>query len=327
MKTINKHLVRGFTYAFPFIVLFSITLAISDTIQDITPIPDYIFLIVVPVLTMGIATSISPKTTIVPALVLGYLMNDMGIGFLGGILAGLLFGYAVSWMMTKYQPSKDFIRTIFRYIVYPLVCAGIVYVLMYYLISIPIIFVLTEVESWVRTIDPTEIIFLVGVLAFLTVIDLGGPFNKLAFTFVLEFYTDRAFAITGPALIAVSIPPISMLLATMLLPNRIEQPDKNVMRLMVFGSVFGMTESAIPTIVLDAKRRLPIVVIGSVLASMFAAYMGLENILLMTSIPGLLGVSNIGIYLLSYVIGIGFILGGLRLLSPKKPLQNEQNNV
>jgi fructose-specific phosphotransferase system IIC component len=324
MATINKHLIRGFSYAFPFIVLFSISLAISEAITDIRPIPDTIFLIVVPVLTVGIATSIVSKPAIVPAFILGYLVNDMGIGFLGGILTGLLLGYGLKWSIEYRLPTKQTLSKLMKYVVYPMVIGVVLYLVMY-LLSIPIVVVLDTLESWIRTIEPSEIVILVGVLSFLTVVDLGGPMNKLAFTLVLEFYTSRAFAITGPALIAVSIPPISMLLATMLLPKRIETPDKTVRRLMIFGSLLGMTESAIPTIAGDVKRRLPIVVIGSVIASMFAAWMGLENVLLMTSVPGMFGVSNIGIYFLSYLLGIGVILGLLVIVSPKKPLQNTEN--
>lgn len=324
MATINKHLIRGFSYAFPFIVLYSISLAISETWTDINPTPDIIFQIIVPALTLGIATSVASKPAIVPSLVIGYFVNDMGVGFLGGIIAGLLLGYGLKWLLDYKQPDKKPYRQLVSYVGYPLFTSAVVYLVMYGL-SIPVVYVLDTIESWIRTIDSTEIVILVGILSFLTVIDLGGPFNKLAFTLVIEFYTARAFMITGPALIAVSIPPISMLLASVLLPKRIATPDSTVKRLMIFGSIFGMTESAIPSIAEDVKRRLPIVVFGSVIASMFAAWMGLENILLMTSIPGLFGVSDIWIYLLSYGIGIGAILGLLALVSPKKTLQNEEN--
>lgn len=323
MATINKHLIRGFSYAFPFIVLFSISLAISETITNIEPIPDTIFLLVVPALTLGIATSVASNSAILPALILGYVVNDMGIGFLGGIIAGLLLGYGLQWITSSNESNPPF-KSIRTYILYPIIIGGLVYGVMF-LLSFPVVYVLDIVETWVRNIQPTEILFLVGVLAFLTVIDLGGPMNKLAFTLVIEFYTDRAFAITGPALIAVSIPPISMLLATIVMPNKMEIPQASVKRLMIFGSLFGMTESAIPTISMDVKKRLPIVVFGSVIASMFAAWMGLENVLLMTSLPGLFGVSNLLIYLLAYVIGVGVILVLLTIVSPKKPLQNEEN--
>ena len=50
MKPINTHLIRGFTFTVPVIVLYSISLAIDQTLIDLGQLPDWIFLAVIPIL-------------------------------------------------------------------------------------------------------------------------------------------------------------------------------------------------------------------------------------------------------------------------------------
>jgi fructose-specific phosphotransferase system IIC component len=92
--------------------------------------------------------------------------------------------------------------------------------------------------------------------------------------------------------------------------------------------LFGLTESAIPVVLEDPLRRWPTMVLGSVVASVFASYMGLSNILMMVSLPGLFGANKIGIYLLAHVLGVLVVLG---LLVPltwwKKSLQSSETGV
>ena len=55
-------------------------------------------------------------------------------------------------------------------------------------------------------------------------------------------------------------------------------------------------------------KILPILIIGSIAGSVFAAIFDLENHLLLNAVPGLLGTSNIFIYLLSHLVGVAICL-------------------
>jgi len=327
MKRINDHLIHGFTYTFPIIILFSISLAIDQNWTSLGRLPDWIFLLAIPVLTTAIARSVAGSIVVLPGLVLGYLMNDAGLGFFGGILGGLLMGYTALWLLSLKDVKHHIGRMVYRYVVLGGLSFLIGFLVMQYVVSYPILFLMKTVSNWVTNIDPTQTVLLVGVLAALTVVDLGGPFNKVAFTFVLEFYADGFYHITGPAIISVAIPPLSMLAIVLLYRKRVKHPGKQAMRLLVLGGLFGFTESAIPVVLNDPLRRLPVIVIGSVLASTFAAYMGLSNILMMVSLPGLFGTSNVVFYIISHLIGIGFIVLMIGLLGSKKELQQPQNEV
>lgn len=327
MKTINNHLIHGFTYTLPVIILFSISLAIDNNLVALGRFPDLVFWCILPVLTMTIASSITRKITIVPGLLLGYWMNDLGVGFFGGILGGLLLGYIALLLCQTIRSHNDNLNVILGYILIGGLSLTLSYVLMRYVISIPVLWLLETINGWIVAIDPTQTIVLVGALAFCTVVDMGGPFNKVAFTFVLEFYSDGLYHIVGPAIISVAIPPLSMLAILYLFQHRIDPPSKSVQRLLVLGGIFGMTESAIPVVLEDPVKRWPAVILGSVAASVFAAYMGLSNILLLVSVPGLFGTSNVVWYLVSHVIGVGLVVLLVGLSTRKKPLPNTSDTV
>lgn len=327
MKPINRHLITGFTYTIPVIVLYSIALAVDQNLVSLGRTPEILFLFVIPVLTVSISNSVTPKLLIIPAAVLGYVMYEMGIGFFGGILGGLLLGYLGFILSAYWKIEKQIWLVLIGYIVIPLIAFGVSYLIMNYIVSIPILWLMDGIRSWIETIDPTKTVILVGILAFFTVVDLGGPFNKLAFTFVLEFFVDGLYHITGPAIISVAIPPLSMLALLYLSPKRIKQPANSVKRLLMVGGLFGLTESAIPIILDDPLRRHPFVILGSIGASVFAASMGLENVLLMMSLPGLFGTNMIGVYVLSHLLAIGFIVGMITIVTPQKTLNNTENTV
>lgn len=327
MKQINQHLVHGFTYTLPFILLYSVSLAVSNNLWSLGAFPDWVFGLIVPVLTASIAHSISPRTMLVPGLLLGYTMNLTGLGFFGGILGGLCLGYLGAFLLEKVDIKQPNYRIVVRYVLIAVIAFGLSYLVMNVIVSIPIVWLMTTIRSFVETIEPTQTVLLVGVLALFTVVDLGGPFNKVAFTFMLEFYADGLYHITGPVLISAVIPPLSMYVSVLLYRNRIRHPGTSAMRLMLLGGLFGLTESAIPIVLEDPIRRLPSIVIGSVIASTFAAWVGLTNILLLVSVPGALGTNNLLLYLLAHLIGVGIVVAFVGILSKPFPQALEEDDL
>lgn len=318
MKRINEHLVRGFTWMLPIIVLYSIAMAVDQNIRDLGALPDRIFWLAVPVLTTRIATSVTPKLLLVPGVLLGVWMTGYGLGFFGGIVGGLLLGYLGLWGCRRFRCNQNVPGLVLAYVVIPVVTLGLTYLLMRFVVSVPLLWMMEQLIDWVQSIDPTRTTLLVGVLALFTVADLGGPFNKVAFTVVLESYANGWYHISGPAIISVVIPPLSMLVWLVVMGQRVHQPDSNGKRLLVLGSLFGLTESAIPMVLEDPMRRWPAMVLGSVAASVFASHLGLTNILMMVSVPGLFGANRIGVYLFAHVLGVAIVVGLLFLFTSWK---------
>lgn len=308
MKQTGKHIFHGFKYAVPVIILYSISLAIDHNLFSLGTIPEGIYLLIIPVLTAAISYSITRKILIIPALILGVYAERMGIGFFGGIFGGLLIGYT-GFLFVKVIPiSNKWVNIVMGYIVIAFASFAITYGLLTYIIGPPILFILDQITVYISAIKPTQILFLVAILATLTTIDLGGPFNKLAFGFVLQFYLDGHYNITGPALISVAIPPISIYLALKLIPKKFNTLDQSSKKLAFIASLVGLTEGALVVSFRRPLKMIPIIVCGSVVGSVFAAYFGLENQLLMASVLGLPGANNFIVYILAHMVGVFVIL-------------------
>jgi len=308
MKQIGSHIFQGFKFAVPIIIIYSILLAIDNNVLNLGGFPDLVYLLVIPVLTAAIANSITSKILIVPALILGYFLEQFGIGFIGGILGGLLIGHSGLLLVKVIHVKQTWLILFVGYIVIAF-CAFIVsYGVMIYVVGPPILWMLEGITNLILDIEPTEIMLLVAILATLTTIDLGGPFNKLAFGFLLQFYIDGYWYITGPALISVAIPPMAVYVALKVMPRKFNKEDHTSKKLAFFASLVGLTEGALPVSFRRPHKMIPIIVIGSVIGSVFAAYFHLENQLLMASLLGLIGASNIVVYILAHVIGVVVIL-------------------
>ncbi len=320
-KDMGKHIINGIKYVIPVIIIYSILLALinSNIIKSVNfDISSYIYLLIIPVLTAFIANSICDKLVFIPALILGFFLEKWGLGFFGGILGGLLIGYLARCITSKIMIKNNSVNLIIGYVV----IGGISFIVSYYMIlymAAPgILLILDSIKDYILGVKTTEVILLVSILAMLTALDLGGPFNKLAFSFVLAFYLDGFYHITGPALVSVTIPPLSVYLGLLLMPSRFNVDDFKTKKIALFGSLFGLTEGALQVAYRRPLRIIPILVFGSVLGSVLAAYFGLENELLVASILGVFGVNNIILYVGAHLIGVVVVIVLFYLLLPKE---------
>ena len=323
-RDMGKHIVNGIKYAIPIIIVYSVFLALvnSNIIKSTNfDISEYVYLLIIPVLTAFIANSISEKITIIPAFILGIFLERWGLGFLGGIFGGLFLGYLVRCISSKIKIKNSIINLLVGYIVLGGIAFVISYYAMNYLVRPGIVELLETVTNYIVGIDSTQVVFLVLILSFLTVVDLGGPFNKLAFGFVLQFYLDGFYHITGPVLLSVVLPPIGVYLGLKLLPNRFNEDDHKSSKLALIGGLFGMTEGALQVGFRRPLVIIPILLIGSIVGSVSAVLLGLENSMMLTGILGLFGVSSILVYLGCLIVGASIIFVLMLLLLPKKVVE------
>lgn len=294
---ISVHITQGVKYVIPVILVYSIVLALANVENDffnfLDNVPPYILMLMPILLTFFISKSVSNKV-VYTSLLVGLIAGIYELSFLGGILSGFLVGYLYLFIESKMK-NKILIEII------TLIIAGLV---VYFLIRIPLLFLLDSISNYIRGINKTEVILIVALLAGLMVIDLGGPFNKLAFSLNIEFFLDEFYHITGPVLVSVIIPPLTALIALYLFKNRFNDEDKKTNKFLIFSTVFGMTEGAI---FIGYRRPLifiPAFTIGAISASIFAVILNIENTLLLASIFGIFSVNNIPIYILSHIVGV-----------------------
>lgn len=309
-KTIGQHISFAFMKFIPLIIVYSVILVIGSfswILSDIfKSLAIYCYYLLIPALSGLLIYSISGYKGVVYGFILGALADYLQLGFLGALLVGLSLGYLFRFISTYPYSIKWMRKQIVKDYVLPFFISGIAGLLLWFTIAPPIAYGLNEITNWLYGLQQSSTIILVFVLGALTASDLGGPLNKTSYAFTLGAFLEGLTHITGPAIIAASIPPLSIALALYIFPRVFIKEEQTLKRRTLLLGTVGITEGAIPFAVQDPLSVIPAVIIGSGLTTALAAYFSLSNTTIISALPGIIGTNNILLYILVHILGITF---------------------
>ncbi|MCU9599696.1 PTS fructose transporter subunit IIABC [Pallidibacillus thermolactis] len=289
---IYKHLMNGVSYMIPFIVVGGLLIALALSIGgEKTPggivIPEdsiwfhvnaiggAAFTFMVPILAGFIAASIADRPGLVPGIIGGFIANngsfygsEAGAGFIGGIIAGFLAGY-VTLAIKKIKVPKA-VEPVMPIIFIPVLSSVIVGLLFIYVIGSPVAQIFEALTIWLAGMQGGSSIILAMILGAMIAVDMGGPFNKVAFMFGSAMIAEGNYEIMGPIAVAICIPPIGLGLATFINKRKFSATEKETGKASFTMGLFGITEGAIPFAAQDPLRVIPSIITGSVVGSVIA---------------------------------------------------------
>ncbi|MFE4870936.1 fructose-specific PTS transporter subunit EIIC [Streptomyces sp. NPDC056682] len=217
----------------------------------------------VPVLAGYIAYGMADRPGLVPGFVGGAIAVTIKAGFLGGLAAGLIAGAVVMAIQKARIPAP--LRGIMPVVVIPLVSSALVGFLMFLVIGAPIAKLQSALTSWLNGLSGANAITLGVVLGLMMCFDLGGPLNKVAYTFAvggLAAGTDGSFKVMAAVMAAGMVPPLAMALATTVRGSLFTRTEReNGKAAWVLGASF-ITEGAIPFAAADPLRVIPSAMAG-----------------------------------------------------------------
>lgn len=273
--------------------------------------------------------AISGATFANPAALTGDAAAAAGVaaaipsGFLGGLLAGFAGGYlmlAIEKMCDKMPRALEGIKPV---LIYPLLGLGGILVVM--CAVNPIMgFINQSMSDGLNAIaeNPAMMVPLCALLAGMMSIDMGGPFNKAAYTFAtlsLANATDSAYMIMAAVMIGGMVPPLAIALSNTFFKNRwTEDERKNAPVNYVMGLSF-ITEGAIPYAASSPLKVIPSCSVGSAVAGALSALFGCK---LMAPHGGVFVFATMQGTWYFYILALaaGAIAGMLMLAILKKPL-------
>ena len=309
-RRLYKHLMNGISHMLPFVVAGGIFTAIAfliDTIcgnsvsggsnfGSVAPaaawfktIGGFIMNLMVPVLSAFIARSIADR----PGLLVGFAGGlfaingstfglpggDVPSGFLGGLLAGFVGGYlmlGIEKLCDKLPHSLEGIKPV---LIYPLLGLGGIAVLMC-AVNPFMGLINTGMNNGLKAMNDAGLtIPLCALLAGMMAIDMGGPFNKAAYSFATLLLTDQnapdvKYVIMAAVMIGGMVPPIAIALSTTFNKNRwTAEERKNGTVNYIMGLSF-ITEGAIPYAAGHPLQVIPACIIGSASAGALSALFG-----------------------------------------------------
>lgn len=289
---IYKHLMNGVSYMVPFIVVGGLLIALALTLGGVqTPggivIPEdsiwkqieslgsTAFMFMVPILAGFIAVSIADRPGLVPGMIGGYIAangsfygSDAGAGFIGGIIAGFLAGYVALGIKKMKVPKA--VQPVMPIIFIPILSSVIVGLAFIYIIGSPVASVFELLTTWLAGMQGSSSIVLALILGAMIAIDMGGPFNKVAFLFGSAMIAEGNYYIMGPIAVAICIPPIGLGLATFINKRKFHPNEREAGKASFTMGLFGITEGAIPFAAQDPLRVIPSIVVGSMVGSVIA---------------------------------------------------------
>ena len=303
-SNVRRWLMTGVSYMIPFVAAGGILIAIGFMLQDpvevvkpsLTEAVDAgniaaiifrlgatLFGFLVPVLAGFIAFAIADRPGIAPGFLAGALAGGVGAGYLGGLVGGLVAGLIAKWISDQNVPAA--LRSIMPIVVTPLLSSLVIGFLMVYVIGKPVASLNSSLTDWLAEMGTGSAIVLGIVLGLMMAFDMGGPVNKVAYTFAAGGLANVAagatsakeWTVMAAVMAAGMTPPLGLALATVLRKNLFtESEQENGKAAWVLGASF-ITEGAIPFAAADPLRVIPSIMVGSGVTG--AMVMAFENTL------------------------------------------------
>ncbi|MGN8246919.1 PTS fructose transporter subunit IIC [Cellulomonas soli] len=222
----------------------------------------------VPVLSGFIAYGIADRPGLVPGFVGGAISVAVGAGFLGGLVTGFLAGFLALWI-SRWRVPKG-VRGVMPVVVVPLLSSAIVGFVMIVLIGQPIASAMEGLTSWLNGLSGANLLLMGALLGAMMGFDLGGPINKVAYTFAVTGLATEGLAadavqyqIMAAVMAAGMVAPLAMAFASTVRKNLFTHAEQeNGKAAWLLGLSF-ISEGAIPFAAADPWRVIVSSVVGS----------------------------------------------------------------
>jgi len=233
----------------------------------------------VPALAGYIAYAIADRPGIAPGFVAGSVSVIMGAGFLGGLVGGLLAG-GVAFAIGRIDVPR-WLRGLMPVVIIPLLASIVASGLMVMVLGGPIAALTRGLNTFLTGLSGTSGALILGViLGVMMCVDLGGPINKVAYSFAVAglgagtLDNPAPWQIMAAVMAAGMVPPLALALASTVIDRRLFSPAEreNGKAAWLLGAAF-ISEGAIPFAAVDPLRVIPASIVGGAVTG--AMVMGL----------------------------------------------------
>jgi PTS system fructose-specific IIC component len=222
----------------------------------------------VPILSGFIAFAIADRPGLAPGIVGGFIAFTIGTGFLGGIATGFIGGFVALWI-SRWKVPKG-VRGVMPVVVIPLLSVFVTSAILILVLGRPLKALTDALASWLNSLTGSNLILLGVILGLMMAFDMGGPVNKVAYTFATTGLAAAATAtgstnlkIMAAVMAAGMTPPLGLALATTIRRHLFSEAEReNGKAAWLLGASF-ITEGAIPFAAADPLRVIPSCMLGS----------------------------------------------------------------
>ena len=303
--------------------------------------------LMVPVLSAYIAESIGKRPALVPGFVAGMIAiqglpvvetpdgamlidaggTGVGFGFLGGIVGGFLAGYVILLLEKVFAglpKNLDGLKAIFLYPLFSTLIVGLVMLG----ISGPMAAINTAMMDFLKGLSASGAVVLGLAIGCMCAFDMGGPVNKAAYVTGTAMLTEALAAGVGTEtynfgtnfMAAVSaaciVPPLITTFAVVVGKKYFSQEDHDAGIVNLILGCTHITEGAIPFMTKNIWPVMPIMMLGSSIASILTIMFNVHDPAPHGGFLVLPVVENGPLWVLAILIGA--VVGGILFVAFKK---------
>ena len=303
--------------------------------------------LMVPVLSAYIAESIGKRPALVPGFVAGMIAiqglpvvegpngtmlidaggTGVGFGFLGGIVGGFLAGYVILLLEKVFAglpKNLDGLKAIFLYPLFSTLIVGLVMLG----ISGPMAAINTAMMDFLKGLSASGAVVLGLAIGCMCAFDMGGPVNKAAYVTGTAMLTEALAAGVGTDtynfgtnfMAAVSaaciVPPLITTFAVVVGKKYFSQEDHDAGVVNLILGCTHITEGAIPFMTKNIWPVMPIMMLGSSIASILTIMFNVHDPAPHGGFLVLPVVENGPLWVLAILIGA--VVGGILFVAYKK---------
>ena len=303
--------------------------------------------LMVPVLSAYIAESIGKRPALVPGFVAGMIAiqglpvvegpngtmlidaggTGVGFGFLGGIVGGFLAGYVILLLEKVFAglpKNLDGLKAIFLYPLFSTLIVGLVMLG----ISGPMAAINTAMMDFLKGLSASGAVVLGLAIGCMCAFDMGGPVNKAAYVTGTAMLTEALAAGVGTDtynfgtnfMAAVSaaciVPPLITTFAVVVGKKYFSQEDHDAGVVNLILGCTHITEGAIPFMTKNIWPVMPIMMIGSSIASILTIMFNVHDPAPHGGFLVLPVVENGPLWVLAILVGA--VVGGILFVAYKK---------
>ncbi len=261
----------------------------------------------VPALAGYIAFAIADRPGIAPGFTAGAVAGFMGAGFLGGIVGGLLAGVVAAALGRLDVPR--WLRGLMPVVIIPLLASIVASGLMFLVLGGPIAALTNVLNDWLSGMTGVSAVLLGLILGLMMAFDMGGPINKVAYSFAVAglgagtLANQAPWQIMAAVMAAGMVPPLAMALATVLDRRLFTEPEReNGKAAWLLGASF-ISEGAIPFAAADPLRVIPAGMLGAAVTGAITMGAGVTSQAPHGGVFVFFAIGNFGMFVVAILAG------------------------
>ncbi|WP_334352814.1 PTS fructose transporter subunit IIABC [Companilactobacillus sp. HBUAS56257] len=284
---IYADLMNGISNMLPFVVGGGILMALSFLLENsvgaksqwflfFNNVGNYAFSFLIPILAAYIAVSIGDRPALLPGFVGGYMASQATAsvvsskspaGFIGGLLAGFIAGWVVVFLKKSLKKLPQSLAGLKTILIYPVLGLLITGAIMYFAIDPIFAVVNAAITHFLESMGTGNAVILGALLGGMMSIDMGGPFNKAAYTFAIGTFTaTQDGALMAAVMVGGMVPPLAIAIATTFWKNKFTDQERQAGLSNYILGISFITEGAIPFAAGDPLHVIGSSVIGSAIS-------------------------------------------------------------